>query len=401
VAEPGATPADEVPAAAPTYTRQQMVAYFLKLGAIGFGGPVALTGYMHRDLVERRGWVTQSEYKDGLALAQLAPGPLAAQLAIYLGFVHYGVLGSTLVAVAFVLPSFLMVVGGGWLYVTYAGLRWIQDVFYAVGAAVIGIIATSAYKLTTRTIGRDPLLLAIFATLAVYTAVTRTEKIALFLAAGLLVYLARTPPRLLPWAQGHGAAALFAMPLSVLAGRPIPKAPASTLFDIAVFFSKAGAFVFGSGLAIVPFLYGGVVEQFGWLNEREFLDAVAVALITPGPVVITTGFIGFLVAGFPGATIAAVATFLPCYLFTIIPAPWFRKHGKRPGIAAFVDGVTSAAIGAITGAVFVLGRGSVTDVTTAVIAVATVGLLLRFGRRAPEPLIVAVAAVLGLALRAG
>ncbi|HEV8626354.1 MAG TPA: chromate efflux transporter, partial [Acidimicrobiia bacterium] len=135
-----------------------MVAYFLKLGAIGFGGPVALTGYMHRDLVERRGWVTQSEYKDGLALAQLAPGPLAAQLAIYLGFVHYGVLGSTLVAVAFVLPSFLMVVGGGWLYVTYAGLRWIQDVFYAVGAAVIGIIATSAYKLTTRTIGRDPLL---------------------------------------------------------------------------------------------------------------------------------------------------------------------------------------------------------------------------------------------------
>jgi chromate transporter len=395
-----ASSADEA-AGAPAYSRRQLVAYFLKLGTIGFGGPVALTGYMDRDLVERRGWITQSEYKDGLALAQLAPGPLAAQLAIYLGFVHYGVLGSTLVAVAFVLPSFLMVVVGGWFYVTYAGLSWIQDVFYAVGAAVIGIIATSAYKLTTRTIGRDPLLLGIFATLAIYTAVTRTEKIALFLAAGLLVYLARTPPRLLPWAQGHGAAALWAMPLATVAGRPVPEAPASTLFDIAVFFSKAGAFVFGSGLAIVPFLYGGVVEQFGWLNEREFLDAVAVALITPGPVVITTGFIGFLVAGFPGATIAAVATFLPCYLFTVVPAPWFRKHGKRPGIAAFVDGVTSAAIGAITGAVFVLGRGSIVDVTTALIALATVGLLLRFGRRAPEPLIVAVAAALGLALRAG
>ncbi|HEY3238334.1 MAG TPA: chromate transporter, partial [Acidimicrobiia bacterium] len=169
------------------------------------------------------------------------------------------------------------------------------------------------------------------------------------------------------------------------------------------------AFVFGSGLAIVPFLYGGVVKEYGWLNESEFLDAVAVAMITPGPVVITVGFIGYLVtgrtggtgAGLVGASVAALATFLPCYLFTVVPAPWFRKHGKRPGIAAFVDGVTAAAIGAITGAVFVLGRGSITDVGTALIAVVTVALLVRFGRRAPEPLIVAVAAVLGLALRAG
>jgi chromate transporter len=401
VAEEQAAPADETPAGAPAYSRRQLVAYFLKLGTIGFGGPVALTGYMRRDLVEQREWVTPAEYKDGLALAQLAPGPLAAQLAIYLGFLHYGVLGSTLVAVAFVLPSFLMVVAGGWLYVTYAGLSWIQDVFYAVGAAVIGIIANSAYKLVTRTVGRDPLLLGIFATLAVYTAVTRSENVVLFLAAGVLVLIVRTPPRLLPWARGHGAAVLLVAPFGVLIGRPVPKAEGSTLLDIAVFFSKAGALVFGSGLAIVPFLYGGVVEHFRWLNEREFLDAVAVALITPGPVVITTGFIGFLVAGFPGATIAAVATFLPCYLFTVVPAPWFRKHGKRPGIAAFVDGVTAGAIGAITGAVFVLGRGSVTDVTTGLIAVATVALLVRFGRRAPEPLIVAVAAVLGLALRAG
>ena len=236
--------------------------------------------------------------------------------------------------------------------------------------------------------------------LAVFTAVTRTEKVNMFLGAGLLVVLVRTPPRRLPW-TGDRLASLWLLPLGLLGGRPIPAAEGSTRVDIAVFFSKAGAFVFGSGLAIVPFLYGGVVEDFGWLNEREFLDAVAVALITPGPVVITTGFIGFLVAGFPGATIAAVATFLPCYLLTIVPAPWFRKHGRRPGIAAFVDGVTAAAIGAITGAVFVLGRGSITDVTTAIIALVTVGLLARFGRRAPEPLIVAAAALLGLALRTG
>ncbi len=388
------------PRSAPSYSLLELFAYFLKLGAIGFGGPVALTGYMHRDLVEHRRWVTQAEYKDGLALAQLAPGPLAAQLAIYLGFVHHGVVGATLAGIAFVLPSFVIVVVGGWLYVTYAGLAWIQDVFYAVGAAVIGIIANSAYKLTTRTVGRDPLLLAIFAVLTVFTAVTRTEQIGMFLGAGLLVLLVRTPPRVLPWAGGR-AAALVMMPLGLLGGRPIPQAEGSTLVDIAVFFSKAGAFVFGSGLAIVPFLYGGVVQEFHWLNEREFLDAVAVALITPGPVVITTGFIGFLVAGFPGATIAAVATFLPCYVLTVVPAPWFRKHGNRPAIAAFVDGVTAAAIGAITGAVFVLGRGSITDVTTALIAAGTVAVLVRFGRRAPEPLIVAAAAVLGLVLRGG
>ena len=399
MAEAAPLPADGTPTSAPAYSLAQLVTYFLKLGTIGFGGPVALTGYMHRDLVERRNWITQAEYKDGLALAQLAPGPLAAQLAIYLGFVHYGVLGSTLVALAFVLPSFVMVVVGGWLYVTYAGLTWIQDVFYAVGAAVIGIIATSAYKLITRTVGRDLLLLGITATLAIYTAVTRTENVLLFLSAGLLVVVVRTPPRLLPRAKGP-AALLWMAPLGAFP-RPIPEADGSTLVDIALFFSKAGAFVFGSGLAIVPFLYGGVVEQYHWLNEQEFLDAVAVALITPGPVVITTGFIGFLVGGFTGASIAAVATFLPCYFLTIVPAPWFRKHGKRPGIAAFVDGVTAAAIGAITGAVFVLGRGSVTDVPTALIAVATVALLIRFGRRAPEPVIVVVAAVLGLALRAG
>lgn len=393
-------PAGDLPQSAPAYSLVQLVRYFLKLGVIGFGGPVALTGYMQRDLVENRAWITPAEYKDGLALAQLAPGPLAAQLAIYIGFVHYSILGASLVAIAFVLPSFIIVVVGGYLYVTYAGLTWIQDVFYAVGAAVIGIIANSAFKLVTRTVGKDPLLLGITAVLAVHTAATRAEEIRLILAAGVLVFLVRTPPRMLPWSDGHGAAALWFAALPALP-RPIPKADSSTLTDIALYFSKAGAFVFGSGLAIVPFLYSGVVEQFGWLNEQEFLDAVAVALITPGPVVITTGFIGFLVAGFPGATVAAVATFLPCYLLTIVPAPWFRRHGKRPGIASFVDGVTAAAIGAITGAVFVLGRGSITDVTTALIALVTVAVLVRFGRRAPEPLIVALAALLGLALRAG
>src|SRR5207248_3895759 len=123
-----------------------------------------------------------------------------------------------------------------------------------------------------------------------------------------------------------------------------------TLWALFSFFTIAGAFVFGSGLAIIPFFYGGVVQGHHWLNDRQFVDAVAVAMITPGPVVITSGFIGYLVAGFPGATVAALGTFLPCYLFTILPAPYFKKYGKRPTLVAFVDGVTAAAIGAITGA---------------------------------------------------
>ena len=377
--------------AVPGYTLRELGLYTLKLGTIGFGGPVALVGYMHRDLVERRGWISEAEYKEGLTLAQLMPGPLAAQLAIYLGYVHYGVLGATLVGIAFVLPSFLMVLALGWAYVLYGGLAWMQAVFYGVGAAVIGIIALSAYKLTAKSVGKDKLLWAIYLVSAAVTVIIQSEIVWLFLAAGVLVWLVRTPPRFLR--RGGTVASLTPLPLAALSG--VPSASGNTLWHVFLYFTKAGAFVFGSGLAIVPFLYGGVVKEYGWLNERQFVDAVAVAMITPGPVVITVGFIGFLIGGFTGATVAAAATFLPCYLFTIIPAPYFKKYGKRPGIVAFVDGVTAAAIGAITGAVVVLGRRSVFDIPTAIVAVVTLALLWRF-KKLPEPLVIVAAAMVGL-----
>ena len=380
----------------PSYSLWQMVLYMLKLGTVGFGGPVALVGYMHRDLVEDRKWISEAEYKEGLTLAQLMPGPLAAQLAIYLGYVHYGNPGATLVGVAFVIPSFLMVIGIGAAYVAYGGITWMQAVFYGVGASVIGIIAISAYKLTTKSIGKDPLLWAIYLVGAAVTILTESEWVLLFLAAGVLVWLVRAPPR--KWSGGGRVNGIAAVSALVPAG-----AIAVTGFDwpilwqIGVFFAEAGAFVFGSGLAIVPFLYGGVVNEYQWLNERQFVDAVAVAMITPGPVVITVGFIGYLVAGFPGAVVASLATFLPCYFFTIIPAPYFRKHGKHPGIVAFVDGVTAAAIGTITGAVVVLGKRSIVDLPTIVLAVVTVLLIWRF-KKLPEPAIVAAAALVGLAV---
>jgi chromate transporter len=376
--------------AAPAYSLWQMVLYMLRLGTLGFGGPVALAGYMHRDLVEARHWISEGDYKEGLALAQLMPGPLAAQLAMYLGYVHYRILGATLVGFAFVVPSFLMVLALGWAYVRSGGLSWMQAVFYGVGAAVIGIIAMSAYKLTTKSVRKDKLLWAVYLVAATVTVVTENEVAWLFLLGGVVVWLWRAPPH---WTR-HGAnvvlAAQAATGASIASSLDWP-----LLAQIGVFFAKAGAFVFGSGLAIVPFLYGGVVTENHWLNERQFVDAVAVAMITPGPVVITVGFIGYLIAGFAGAIVAALATFLPCYLFTIIPAPYFKKYGKLPGLIAFVDGVTAAAIGAITGAVIVLARRSIVDVPTAILAIATLGLLWKF-KKLQGPLIVAGAAAIGL-----
>lgn len=352
---------------APIYSLRQLCLYFLKLGTWGFGGPVALVGYMHRDLVEHKQWITEADYKEGLALAQLAPGPLAAQLGIYLGYVHYGVWGATLTGLAFVLPSFLMVVGLGAIYEAYNGIPWMQAVFYGIGASVIGIIAYSAFKLTKKSISKDRW--AIYGIAAIYTVWQESESVFIFLAAGIVYWLVKSPPvfRSLYW-------------------------------EIGLYFAKAGAFVFGSGLAIVPFLYGGVVKEYGWLNEQEFIDAVAVAMITPGPVVITVGFIGYLTAGFQGASVAAFATFFPCYLFTILPAPYFRKYGKHPGIKAFVDGVTAAAIGTITGAVIVLGKRSLMDGYTIAIALLTAFICWKYSK-VPEPVLILLAALAGILLK--
>lgn len=385
------TSAAAISSAAPrSYTLWQLIAYFLRLGALGFGGPVALAGYMDRDLVERRQWFTEADYKEGLALAQLAPGPLAAQLAIYLGFVHYSFLGATLVGLAFVLPSFLMVIGLGWAYTHFGGLGWMQAVFYGVSSAVIGIIAISTWKLSTKNIGKDKLQWAIFAVAAAVTIITQSEELWLFLGAGVLVWLLRAPPKFIkPSSTLHSSA----IPLLALLG--LSNVDWTRLWQITKYFFYAGSFVFGSGLAIVPFLYSGVVKEYGWLTDHQFLDAVAVAMITPGPVVITTGFIGFLVADFWGAVAAALATFLPCYLFTVLPAPYFKKYGKKPGIVAFVDGVTAAAIGSLAGAVVVIGVRSIKDVPTALLALGTAALLWKF-KKLPEPIVVAAAALIGL-----
>jgi chromate transporter len=369
--------------------------YFLGLGTWGFGGPIASVGYMQRDLVGRRGWLTDAEFLDGVALGQTMPGPLAAQVVMWIGYLRKGWAGALATAAAFIAPSFLVVLAVAAIYARYSGLPIVQSLFYGIAPAVMAIVAIAAYKLARLTNRRDARLWAISAVLVSVTAVTGAEIAPLFIAAGLLMIALDAPPR---WLRRSEPAAL--LPVAALAKAAPPwlvlSASVGVLVSLGLFFLKAGAFIFGSGLAIVPFLRQGVVAQHHWLTGRQFVDAVAMGLITPGPVVITATFIGYLVAGLPGALIATVAIFTPIYLGVAIPGSWFVRHRNNPQIKAFVKGATAAAAGAIGGAVVVLTRQTVTDIPTTAIAVVSLGLLL--WRNIPEPVFVALGAIAGILL---
>jgi chromate transporter len=375
-----------------TFRLEELVLYFLRLGTFGFGGPIALAGYMQKDLVEDRRWFSNEDYLEGLAFSQLSPGPLAAQLAMYLGWLRGRTLGATVVGIAFILPSFLMVLVLAALYVHFGSLSWIQGMFYGIGAAVIAIIVRSAIKLVRTTVGMDWLLWTIFAVLAITTAWTNSEIVWLFVLCGFVAMLVKAPPAL----------PVKATPLMSITLHPLLTgihgiAGAATLGALFFFFLKAGAFVFGSGLAIVPFLYGGVVVKFHWLTERQFVDAVALAMVTPGPVVITAGFIGYLVAGALGAVAAAWAVFAPPYFIVLFGAPYYRRFAQNRQVKAFVQGVTSAAVGAIVGAAYILARRSLVDVPTVAIGIVTLTVLLST-KKVPEPVVILAAGVVGVVL---
>jgi chromate transporter len=352
--------------------------YFAKLGATGFGGPIALAARMQKTLVDEREWYSKQDFLDGLALAQLSPGPLAAQLAMYLGAINRGVFGATVIGAAFILPSLLMVWAAAFAYVRFGGMPWIGAAFYGVGAAVIAIIVRSAWKLAKSTLTSDLLLWSIALSMAVVTVITGREIVWIFFAAGLL-----------PLARKYVAQTLLSVSPRTLLSVP--------LLEILWFFTKAGAFVFGSGLAIVPFLYGEVVQGRHWLTDRQFLDAVAVAMITPGPVVISVAFIGYLVARVPGMTAAAIGVFVPAYLVVIATAHRFRAIARKESVRAFVSGVTAAATGAMTGAAIILGRRAIIDIPTTVIALATFAILSR--TKISDLWLIAASAIVGVLLR--
>ena len=373
-------------------TLHGLVRYFLGLGASGFGGPIALVGFMHRDLIEDRRWFTEDEFQQGLTVAQTMPGPLAAQTAMWLGYLHAGARGAMAVAIPFVLPPFLLVTAVAILYADYQGLSAVHAIFLGVGPAVIAIIAIAAYKLARATNKADPILWVIAAVLCASTVISGSEIVWLFVLAGLfgaLYYgggLART----------SGAASFS--PLGTLAAiKGFAWAGSGvSVGTLAWFFFQAGLFTFGSGLAMVPFLHEGVVEQHHWLTEQQFVDAVAMGLISPGPVVIMATFAGYLAFGLVGAVIATVAVFLPALLLVVIPGPLIRRHEDNARLKGFIKGATAAAAGAIAGAAIVVADSIVEDAWSVVIAVAALALLLQPWRRIGEPMLVALAAAVGL-----
>ncbi|MBI1774480.1 MAG: chromate efflux transporter [Proteobacteria bacterium] len=368
----------------------ELVGYFLKLGTLGFGGPVALVGQMERELVTERQWLTREEMRDAIAVCQSMPGPLAIQVGIYISYLRCGFWGAWADGWCFILPNFVIVAGLGALYVYFGGLSWVTAIFYGVSPAVIALILHSCWRLSKLGMEDWPQW-AIAAICFVVTVVLEAEIAILFIAAGIAGMLyygtlfrgGKVPPE----------AALAALPLSIgVTGTP---ASASTIAQLGWFFLKAGSLTFGSGLVIVPFLEKGLVQQAAWLDERQFLVAVAIGMISPGPVVITATFVGFLVAGFWGSLVATVGIFLPSFLLVLIVAPILIRHRGNPNVQGFVKGAYAAAIGTIAGASILLGKIAIGDWLTVAIGLASLAALF-YWKKLSNPLLMAVTAAIGL-----
>ena len=365
--------------------------YFLRLGATGFGGPIALVARMRRELVEERRWVSDEDFGNGLALSQLAPGPLAAQVAMYIGWVWGGMRGAIAASIAFIAPSFLIVIVFAALYQRANGIPWLVAMFSGVGPAVIVIIGRSAVRLWRTTLGTDAGLWIVAGINALATVIMRAESATLVALSGAAVMLVRGGPYRI---EAATARSVVAPSLALLSLGGLPALP--LLVTLFLFFATAGLVVFGSGLAIVPFLHGGVVEQRHWLTEAQFMDAIALSFLPPGPVVIMVAFIGYIVAGVGGATAAAAGVFLPALAVVVILAPQFGRMLRNARLRSFVAGVTAAAIGALMGAVIVFSVRTVLDWRAVIIAASVLAAFIKWPR-IPEPGVLAAASAVGLA----
>ena len=365
-----------------------LVRYYLRLGALGFGGPVALCGQMEKELVAERKWLTKDEFRDGIAVCQSLPGPLAIQVGIYVSYLRGGFWGAWAGGWAFILPNFIIVSTLGALYVHFGGLSPVRAIFYGVSPAVIALILHSCYRLAK--LGMEDLVQwAIAGACLVVTVALQAEVALLFLASGIVGILyygtlfrtGRVPSLPLLTAVPLGAGASVGMSGSMLS-------------KLLVFFLKAGSLTFGSGLVIVPFLEKGLVQQTGWLDERQFLVAVAMGMLSPGPVVITATFVGYLVAGFWGSFVSTVGIFLPSFLFVLIVAPILIRHRANRNVQGFVKGAYAAAIGTILGASILLGKIAIGDWLTTLVGLLSLVVLTRW--KISNPVLIAVTAVIGL-----
>ena len=365
---------------------RELVAYFLRLGTTGFGGPVALVGLMERDLVTGRGWLTREEMREAIAISQSLPGPLAIQVGIFISYLRCGFWGAWAGGWAFILPNFLIVAALGALYVHFGGLSWMTGIFYGVSPAVIALILHSCWRLAK--LGMDDKFPVADRGSSVRhhcgsgsrsgAAVHRRRHRRDFVYGSLF---RSAPPE---------ALAALAAPVSI---GTTQAATGGTLAKLLVFFLKAGSLTFGSGLVIVPFLEKGLVQEMGWIDPHQFLVAVAIGMLSPGPVVITATFVGYLVAGFWGSLVSTIGIFLPSFLLILIAAPILRRHRDNANVQGFIKGAYAAAIGTILGACILLGRiGG--DWLTVLIAAGSLAVLFKF--KVSNPALVGVNAVVGL-----
>lgn len=375
-------------------TLRNFIAYFLRLGALGFGGPVALANAMRRDLVEQRGWLSEEEYENGLALAAACPGPLAYQLGVYCGYVRFGVTGGLAVAVAFGLPPFLLVSLAAFFYVRFEGNWEVRALFYGIAPAVVALITKACWNLGKRTLRRDALAWLFAVTACAITVILKREIAILFIGSGLLGSLV----------FGRGPAPPTAPPSRPADGEPVPRAVmlaaipgagAGATAKLFLFFFKTGLLVFGSGLVIVPFLKTQVVDQYHWLSDRQFLDAVAIGMISPGPVVIMATFAGFLINGFSGAITATLGIFAAPVLITVVATPLLLRVHRHPRVAGFIRGIGVTVVGVLVGTAYLVAREAIGDWVTAAIAAAVLAIVIRWNRL-PEPWLIAACGVIGL-----
>ena len=370
---------------------RELVLYFLRLGLLGFGGPVALVGQMERELVGERGWLTKDQMREAIAICQSLPGPLAIQVGIYISYLRGGFWGAWAGGWAFILPNFVIVAALGALYVHLGDLQPVTAIFYGVSPAVIALILHSCYRLAKLGM-EDRVQWAIAAVCFLVTVILQAEVALLFIGAGVLGILYygnifRRPP--------STATFLVATPLALSAAAPLaPVATPTIVGKLLLFFLKAGSLTFGSGLVIVPFLEQGLVREYGWLDQRQFLIAVAIGMISPGPVVITATFVGYLVAGFWGSLASTIGIFLPSFILVLVAAPFWPRHRANPNVQGFVKGAYAAAIGTILGACVLLGRIAIGDWLTALVGLASLGVLFRW--KVSNPMLIAATAMVGL-----
>lgn len=371
-------------------TPRRLVLYFLRLGLLGFGGPVALANAMRRDLVEREGWISEEEYERGLALAAACPGPLAFQLAVYCGYIRFGIGGGLSVAIAFASPPFLLVTFAASLYVRWSESETLLALFRGIGPIIVALIVRSCWMLGKRTLRRDGMAWLFALAGFVVTVVIEREVALTFVLAGILGALLFAPRRD-DCAPKEPSETTARSALLVPFGSSVLSMPSVKLF---LFFFKTGLLVFGSGLVIVPFLKAQVVDQYHWLSDRQFFDAVAIGMILPGPVVITATFVGYLLDGFHGALAATLGIFSPPVLFTLLATPLVLRHHRNPLLVGFIRGISATVVGVLAGTTLLIGRGAITDLTTAVIALCAMLALLLI-KKLPEPLLILAGAVVG------